>query len=141
MTDVQILDRCRPDLLAYQVSITQNRCQPPLIISDFEWHDPSVPTTKDGHLLITMSQENIHDLNLKSGMIQSWNQLCFNKNAIFEVSASFPGTSDVGGFWPGVWTMGNLGRAGYGGSTEGKLLTRIYHDTADGQVLGRMSST
>lgn len=91
-----------------------------LTSSDFEWHDPSVPTTKDGHLLITMTQEDIHDLNLKSGMLQSWNQLCFNKNAIFEVSASLPGTSGVGGFWPGVWTMGNLGRAAYGGTTEGE---------------------
>jgi beta-glucanase (GH16 family) len=88
--------------------------------SDFEWHDPSVPTTKDGHLVITMTQEEIHDLNLKSGMLQSWNQLCFNKNAIFEVSASLPGTSGIGGFWPGIWTMGNLGRAAYGGTTEGK---------------------
>jgi len=122
MTDVQILDRCRPDLLAYQVSIMQNQSQSPLTNSDFEWHDPSVPTTKDGHLVITMTQEEIHDLNLKSGMLQSWNQLCFNKNAIFEVSASLPGTSGIGGFWPGIWTMGNLGRAAYGGTTEGKSL-------------------
>ena len=93
-----------------------------LRFSDFEWHDPSVPFTKDGHLVLTMTQENIHDLNLKSGMLQSWNQLCFNKNAIFEVSASMPGTSGVGGFWPGVWTMGNLGRAAYGGTTEGERL-------------------
>jgi len=67
-----------------------------------------------------MTQEEIHDLNLKSGMLQSWNQLCFNKNAIFEVSASLPGTSGIGGFWPGIWTMGNLGRAAYGGTTEGE---------------------
>jgi beta-glucanase (GH16 family) len=126
-TDFQILDRRRLELLAYQVSSSsfaqvhpQSLMNTPLTNSDFEWHDPSVPTTKDGHLLITMSEENIHDLNLKSGMIQSWNQLCFNKNAIFEVSASLPGTSDVGGFWPGVWTMGNLGRAGYGGTNEGR---------------------
>ena len=90
-------------------------------LSDFEWLDPSAVTTKDGHLLITMSQEPINDLNLKSGMIQSWNQLCFNKNAYFEVSASLPGTSDVGGFWPGVWTMGNLGRPGYGATNEGEF--------------------
>jgi beta-glucanase (GH16 family) len=67
-----------------------------------------------------MNQENINDLNLKSGMIQSWNKLCFNKNAYFEVSASLPGKSNVGGFWPGVWTMGNLGRPGYGATTEGE---------------------
>jgi beta-glucanase (GH16 family) len=120
-TDPQLLDRNGPQLLAYQVSI------PPIHVatltnSDFEWHDPSVPTTKDGHLVITMTQEEIHDLNLKSGMLQSWNQLCFNKNAIFEVSASLPGTSGIGGFWPGIWTMGNLGRAAYGGTTEGESI-------------------
>jgi beta-glucanase (GH16 family) len=54
-------------------------------------------------------------------MLQSWNQLCFNKNAYFEVSASLPGTSGVGGFWPGIWTFGNLGRPGYGATTEGEL--------------------
>jgi beta-glucanase (GH16 family) len=52
-------------------------------------------------------------------MLQSWNQLCFNKNAYFEVSLSLPGTPRVGGLWPGIWTMGNLGRPGYGASTEG----------------------
>jgi beta-glucanase (GH16 family) len=86
-----------------------------------------------------MTQEDIHDLNLKSGMLQSWNQLCFNKNAIFEVSASLPGTSDVGGFWPGVWTMGNLGRAAYGGTTEGELF-HIWSDAADVQEPGRKTA-
>ncbi|WVQ84132.1 hypothetical protein IAT38_006279 [Cryptococcus sp. DSM 104549] len=86
---------------------------------DFEWLAPEAVTTVDGHLLITMTQEPIHDLNFKSGMIQSWNKLCFNKNSYYEISASLPGTSGVGGFWPGIWTMGNLGRPGYGGTTEG----------------------
>jgi hypothetical protein len=105
---------------------------------DFEWYDPSAITTKDGHLVITMTEEPIHDLNFKSGMLQSWNKLCFSKGVYIEgmsplyldhqyradpllqiVSVSLPGTNDVGGFWPGVWTMGNLGRAGYGATTEG----------------------
>jgi len=77
--------------------------------SDFEWYDPSAITTKDGHLLISLTQEPIHDLNFKSGMLQSWNKLCFNKNAYFEVSASLPGVSSVGGFWPGIWAMGIWG--------------------------------
>lgn len=92
-----------------------------LIRSDFEWYDPSAVTTKDGNLLITMTQEPIHDLNFKSGMVQSWNKLCFNKNMYVEVSVSLPGVSSVGGFWPGVWLMGNLGRPGYGASTDGEL--------------------
>ena len=126
-TNVQLLDRNGPQLLAYQVSIPPTTRVARLTNSDFEWHDPSVPTTKDGHLVITMTQEEIHDLNLKSGMLQSWNQLCFNKNAIFEVSASLPGTSGIGGFWPGIWTMGNLGRAAYGGTTEGESLVLCWY--------------
>lgn len=91
-----------------------------LLRSDFEWYDPSAVTTKDGHLVLTMTQEPIHDLNFKSGMVQSWNKLCFHKNAYVEVSVSLPGVSSVGGFWPGVWLMANLGRPGYGASTEGE---------------------
>lgn len=87
--------------------------------SDLEWYDPSAITTADGKLVITITQEPIHNLNFKSGMLQSWNKFCFNKNAYIEFSASLPGTSGIGGFWPGVWTMGNLGRPGYGASTEG----------------------
>ena len=93
-------------------------------LSDFEWLDPSAVTTADGHMVITMNQQVTNDLNLISGQVQSWNQLCFNKNAYFETSVSLPGKSDVGGFWPGVWTMGNLGRAGYGATNEGEWGSR-----------------
>lgn len=87
--------------------------------NDFEWYDPGQATTKDGHLVLTMVQEPTNGLMFKSGMIQSWNQLCFNRNAYFEVMASLPGTPNTGGFWPGIWTMGNLVRAGYGGTSDG----------------------
>lgn len=30
-----------------------------------------------------------------------------------------PGDSVTGGFWPAFWTMGNLGRPGYGATTDG----------------------
>jgi beta-glucanase (GH16 family) len=90
-----------------------------LTFSDFEWYDPSAITTADGSLVITMTQESINDLNFKSGMLQSWNQMCFQYSAYIEVRLSLPGTPAVGGFWPGVWMMGNLGRPGYGATTEG----------------------
>ncbi|WVQ75724.1 hypothetical protein IAR50_005354 [Cryptococcus sp. DSM 104548] len=106
---------------------------------DFEWLDPSAVTTKDGHLVMTMTQEPIHDLNFKSGMVQSWNKLCFNLNAFIEVSASFPGTSDIGGFWPGIWMMGNLGRPGYGASTEG--LWPYSYDSCDVGILPNQTYT
>ena len=89
------------------------------LLSDFEWYDPSAITTSGGNLVVTMDQEPIHDLNFKSGMLQSWNQLCFQYSVYLEVRVSLPGTPAVGGFWPGVWMMGNLGRPGYGASTDG----------------------
>jgi hypothetical protein len=52
--------------------------------NDFEWYDPSAITTRGGNLVITMTQEPIHDLDFKSGMIQSWNKVCFSKGAYIE---------------------------------------------------------
>lgn len=89
--------------------------------TDFEWYDPSAITTANGNLVITMTQETINDLNFKSGMLQSWNQMCFQYSAYIEVRVSLPGTPAVGGFWPGVWMMGNLGRPGYGATSESFL--------------------
>lgn len=47
--------------------------------------------------------------------------LCLDSftGGIIEMSMSLPGTPDAQGFWPAAWTMGNLGRAGYGATTEG----------------------
>jgi beta-glucanase (GH16 family) len=33
--------------------------------------------TEGGALIITQTQEPIHGLNFKSGMLQSWNKMCF----------------------------------------------------------------
>ncbi|GAA6064087.1 hypothetical protein JCM10212_003445 [Sporobolomyces blumeae] len=85
---------------------------------DLEWYDPDAATTENGNLVITMTQEPIHDLNFRSAMLQSWNKFCFTGGYI-EVNISLPGNNDIGGFWPGAWTMGNLGRAGYGATTHG----------------------
>ncbi|CAL1711204.1 unnamed protein product [Somion occarium] len=91
--------------------------------ADQEWYDPSQVTTKDGHLRIVMDQvtdvTQNHMLQYKSGMLQSWNKFCFSSGYI-EVSMSLPGpNSDTRGYWPGAWTMGNLGRPGYGATTDG----------------------
>lgn len=84
-------------------------------------------------------------MNFKSAMIQSWNKFCFTGGYI-EVSISLPGTDNAPGFWPGAWTMvctlirlnewlystfsqGNLGRAGYGATTEG--LWPYSYDSCD----------
>jgi beta-glucan synthesis-associated protein KRE6 len=75
-------------------------------------------TTKDGKLVITMSEVQNHDLDFMSGeyvyldtslqllilnlgMVTSWNKLCFMTGYV-EVSISLPGTVDAPGFWPGM---------------------------------------
>ncbi|KAI0795085.1 beta-glucan synthesis-associated [Abortiporus biennis] len=90
---------------------------------DLEWHDPSQVTTKNGALVITMEQvQDVtlnHGLQYKSGMLQSWNKFCFTSGYI-EVSMTLPGpNSNTQGYWPGAWTMGNLGRPGYAATTDG----------------------
>ncbi|KAM0754664.1 beta-glucan synthesis-associated [Meredithblackwellia eburnea MCA 4105] len=85
---------------------------------DLEWYDPDAIITKGGNLEITLSEEPINGLNFRSGMLQSWNKFCFTGGYI-EVNVSLPGTPTAQGFWPGAWTQGNLGRAGYGGANDG----------------------
>lgn len=85
---------------------------------DLEWYDPDAANTGDGTLNLQMDAFPNHNLPYRSGMLNSWNQLCF-KGGIFEVSMSLPGPAGVHGLWPGAWTMGNLGRPGYLATTDG----------------------
>ncbi|MCJ1344226.1 hypothetical protein MMC31_002429, partial [Peltigera leucophlebia] len=96
------------------------------VTQDLEWYDPDAVTTKDGVLEIRFDAFQNHNLNYRSGMVQSWNQLCF-KGGLLEASISLPGKGDVSGFWPGFWAMGNLGRPGYAATTDG-LWPYSYHD-------------
>ena len=57
---------------------------------DLEWYDPAQITTKGGALRIKMENAPSHDLQYKSGMLQSWNKFCFS-SGYFEVSVTFPG--------------------------------------------------
>ncbi|KAF9076117.1 glycoside hydrolase family 16 protein [Rhodocollybia butyracea] len=86
--------------------------------NDLEWYDPAAVTTKNGSLLITISRRETHNLKFQSGMMSTWNKLCFTGGLIL-ASVSLPGVNNVVGLWPALWTMGNLGRAGYGASLEG----------------------
>ncbi|KAI0777564.1 beta-glucan synthesis-associated [Trametes elegans] len=91
--------------------------------ADLEWYDPKQVTTKNGALQITMEQVTDtslnHGLEYVSGMLQSWNKFCFSSGYI-EVSMTLPGPdSNTQGYWPGAWTMGNLGRPGYRATTDG----------------------
>ncbi|OLL26788.1 putative beta-glucan synthesis-associated protein [Neolecta irregularis DAH-3] len=85
---------------------------------DLQWYDPDAITTKDGFLQIQLDAFKNHNLSYRSGMLQSWNKFCF-KGGIIEASISLPGSGNVSGLWPGFWTMGNLGRPGYGATNEG----------------------
>ncbi len=52
-------------------------------------------------------------------MLQSWNKFCFSSGYI-EVAVVLPGPNeDTAGYWPGVWTMGNLARPGFVATTDG----------------------
>ncbi|KAF3911419.1 hypothetical protein ABW20_dc0103603 [Dactylellina cionopaga] len=106
---------------------------------DSEWYDPNQVTTKDGVLEITFDAFPTHNLPYRSGMLQSWNKMCFS-GGIIEASVSLPGRGDVSGFWPGFWTMGNLGRPGYLASTEG-MWPYSYHDGCDAGITANQSST
>lgn len=96
---------------------------------DLEWYDPDVPRTRNGNLEIELTQQPINNLFFRSGMVQGWNKLCFNKGAFIEVRASLPGNSRASGYWPGIWSMGNLGRAGYGATNDG--MWPYSYDTCD----------
>ena len=80
-----------------------------------------------------------HNLNYRSGMLQSWNQLCF-KGGRIEASLSLPGRGDIEGFWPGFWAMGNLGRPGYTATTDG-LWPYSYWDKCDAGITKNQSQT
>lgn len=71
-------------------------------------------------------------------MVQSWNKLCF-KGGRIEASLSLPGRGDLSGFWPGFWTMGNLGRPGYAATTDG-MWPYSYWDKCDAGITANQST-
>ncbi|KAL0956987.1 hypothetical protein HGRIS_003087 [Hohenbuehelia grisea] len=96
--------------------------------NNMEWYDPAAITTKDGHLKVTLSQKETHDLHYQGGMMSTWNKFCFT-GGLIETSVILPGVNNVVGLWPAIWAMGNLGRAGYGASLEG--MWPYTYDTCD----------
>ncbi|RDB28835.1 Beta-glucan synthesis-associated protein SKN1 [Hypsizygus marmoreus] len=86
--------------------------------NNLEWYDPAAITTKNGALEVTLSQKETHGLHYEGGMMTTWNKFCFT-GGLIETSVTLPGANNVVGLWPAIWTMGNLGRAGYGASLEG----------------------
>ncbi|PGH29245.1 hypothetical protein GX50_08008 [[Emmonsia] crescens] len=109
------------------------------VTQDLEWYDPDAVTTKNGKLEIRFDAFQNHGLNYRSGMVQSWNKLCFTGGRL-EASISLPGRGDTSGFWPGFWSMGNLGRPGYAATTEG-MWPYSYDNICDAGITPNQSST
>lgn len=57
-----------------------------------------------------------------------------------EASISLPGRGDTVGFWPGFWSMGNLGRPGYAATTDG-MWPYSYENKCDAGITANQSST
>lgn len=104
---------------------------------DLEWYDPDAVTTVNGTLSLQLDAYKNHDLFYRSGMVQSWNKMCFTQGLI-EISARMPNYGNVSGLWPGLWTMGNLGRPGYMASTEG--VWPYTYDSCDAGITANQSS-
>ncbi|KAL4242135.1 SKN1/KRE6 family protein [Abortiporus biennis] len=86
--------------------------------NNMEWYDPAAITTSNGSLVVTLSRKDTHDMQYQGGMMSTWNKFCFT-GGLVETAVVLPGINNVVGLWPAIWTMGNLGRAGYGASLEG----------------------
>ncbi|KAJ2919252.1 hypothetical protein MD484_g1158, partial [Candolleomyces efflorescens] len=89
--------------------------------NNLEWYDPEAVITRDGFLEVSLSRKDTHGLQFQGGMISTWNKFCFT-GGLLEVSVTLPGANNVMGLWPAVWSMGNLGRAGYGATLEGMVI-------------------
>jgi hypothetical protein len=57
---------------------------------DLDWYDPDAVTTFGGTLILRLDQFQNHNLKYRSGMLNSWNQICLKGGAL-EVSLSLAG--------------------------------------------------
>lgn len=104
---------------------------------DLEWYDPDAVTTSKGTLNIRMDAYKNHGLFYRSGMLQSWNKFCFTQG-LLEFSARLPNYGEISGLWPGLWSMGNLGRPGYLATTDG--VWPYSYDSCDAGITPNQSS-
>ncbi|ODV64139.1 SKN1/KRE6 family beta-glucan synthesis-associated protein, partial [Ascoidea rubescens DSM 1968] len=104
---------------------------------DLEWFDPDAIITSNGVLNIRVDAFQNHGLFYRSGMLQSWNKMCFTQGK-YEVSAQLPNSANISGLWPGIWTMGNLGRPGYLSTTDG--VWPYAYDSCDAGITPNQSS-
>lgn len=104
---------------------------------DLEWYDPDAVTTSQGTANLRMDAFKNHNLYYRSGMLHSWNRLCFTQG-FMEVSVKLPNYGNVTGLWPGMWSLGNLGRPGYMATTDG--VWPYSYDSCDTGITANQSS-
>lgn len=105
--------------------------------NDLEWYDPDAVTTSNGTLTLRMDAFKNHNLYYRSGMLHSWNRMCFTQGAL-ELSAQFPNYGNISGLWPGMWSMGNLARPGYMATTDG--VWPYSYEACDAGITANQSS-
>jgi beta-glucanase (GH16 family) len=102
-----------------------------LALGSQQYYNSSMVTTKNGFLNITTTSEETKwrgwnpykkqyvtlQKTFRSGMISSWNKFCFTGGKV-EIRARLPGKGDIGGLWPAIWMLGNLGKPTYEASTN-----------------------
>ncbi|ESK95066.1 glycoside hydrolase family 16 protein [Moniliophthora roreri MCA 2997] len=99
--------------------------------NNMEWYSPEAITTQGGSLVFTFSEKQNHGLNYQGGMMTTWNKFCFT-GGLIEASVQLPDANNISLLlyrWPAIWTLGNLGRAGYGATLDG--LWPYSYDTCD----------
>jgi len=104
--------------------------------NNMEWYDPAAITTRNGSLEITLSAKQTHGLDYQGGMMTTWNKFCFT-GGLVEAAVVLPGINNIVGLWPAIWTMGNLGRAGYGASLDG--MWPYTYDSCDVGTVGNQT--
>ncbi|KAG2452496.1 hypothetical protein HYH02_002735 [Chlamydomonas schloesseri] len=104
-------------------------------------------TVKNGRAVLTASKKKSKgpysapwgdqeaEADYVSGMLQGWNKFCFT-GGYLESRLKLPGDDVHGGFWPAIFTLGNLGRAGYLRSTDG--MWPFSYDTCDRNAIGKV---
>ncbi|ETI44522.1 hypothetical protein L917_10340 [Phytophthora nicotianae] len=136
-TAIELADGVNSALEVYSTNMTGTQCD-----SDGTCYfyinttDEIIEKTVWNNYISPPGYETVH-FYYRSGMVQSWNKFCF-QGGMIEVRARLPGAvSNASGnpdvetgsttvraanidyypTWPGIWLMGNLGRALFTGST------------------------
>ncbi|KAF9056760.1 glycoside hydrolase family 16 protein [Rhodocollybia butyracea] len=103
--------------------------------NNLEWYDPAAITTANGSLVITYEEKQTHNLSYQGGTSFVLLAGMLKRQSCFPVSTTLRDVSgDVFSLfyfthpqchflllyrWPAIWTLGNLGRAGYGATLDG----------------------